>query len=65
MDWKLEQNRDKKIFNKMYSNVEHFVKGDIVYALAPSATSLKTGTRKFRMDFSGPLLVAEVLDDTH
>ena len=47
MDWKLEQNRDKKILNEMYSNVECFVKGDIVYALAPSATSLETGTRKF------------------
>ena len=58
MDWKLEQNRDKKTFNKMYSNVEHFVKGYIVYALAPSATSLETGTRKFQMDFVGPLLVA-------
>ena len=65
MDWKLEQNRDKKILNEMYSNVDRFVKGDIVYALAPSATSLETGTRKFRMDFVGPLLVAEVLDDTH
>ena len=65
MDWKLEQNRDKKILNEMYSNVERFVKGDIVYALAPSAMSLETGTRKFRMDFVGPLLVAEVLDDTH
>ena len=65
MDWKLQQNRDKQIFNEMYSNVERFVKGDIVYALAPSATSLETGTRKFRMDFVGPLTIAEVLDDTH
>ena len=47
MDWKLEQNRNKQTFNEMYSNVERFVKGDIVYALAPSATSLETGTRKF------------------
>ena len=47
MDWKLEQNRDKRILNEMYSNVERFVKGNIVYALAPSATSLEMGTRKF------------------
>ena len=65
MDWKLEQNRDKRIFNEMYSNVECFVKGDIVYALAPTATALETGTRKFQMDFVGPLVVAEILDDTH
>ena len=49
----------------MYSNVTRFVKGDIVYALAPSVTSLETRTRKFRMDFVGPLEIAEVLDDTH
>ena len=61
MDWKLEQNRDKRMFNEMYSNVECFVKGDIVYALAPTATALETGTSKF----VGPLTVVEVLDDTH
>ena len=65
MDWKIQQSKDKQMYNEMYSNVTRFVKGDIVYALAPSATSLETGTRKFRMDFVGPLEVAEVLDDTH
>ena len=65
LDWKVEQNRDKRIQNEMYSNVERFVKGDVVYALAPSATALETGTRKFRLDFVGPLAIAEVLDDTH
>ena len=65
MDWKIEQNKDKKLLSEMYANVQRFVKGDIVYALAPSATSLETGTRKFRMDFVGPLVIAEVLDDTH
>ena len=65
MDWKIQQNKDKQTYNEMYSNVTRFVKGDIVYALAPSATSLETGTRKFRMDFVGPLEIAEVLDDTH
>ena len=65
MDWKVQQIRDKQLYNEMYSNVERFVKDDIVYALAPSATSLETGTRKFRMDFIGPLVIAEVLDNTH
>ena len=65
LDWKAEQNRDKRNQNEIYSNIERFVKGDMVYALAPSATALETGTRKFRTDFVGPLAIAEVLDDTH
>ena len=65
MDWKNEQNRNKRMRNEMYSNVQCFVKGDIVYALAPSPTDIHTGMHKFRMDFIGPLAVVEVLDDTH
>ena len=65
MDWRNEQNRDKHIRNEMFSNVKRYVKGDIVYAIAPSATDLEPGTRKFRLDFIGPLAIAEVLDDTH
>ena len=53
MVWKIQQSKDKQMYNEMYSNVTRFIKGDIVYALAPSATSLETGTRKFRMDFVG------------
>ena len=49
----------------MFSNVQHFIKGDIVYALAPSATDLEPGKQKFRMDFIGPLGISEVLDDMH
>ena len=51
MDWKVQQNKDKQTYNEMYSNVTRFVKGDIVYALAPSATSLETGTRKWIFGF--------------
>ena len=51
--------------NEMFSNVQCFVKGDIVYALAPSATDLQPGMQKFRMDFIGPLAISEVLDNTH
>ena len=46
MDWKIQQNKDKQTYNEMYSNVTRFVKGDIVYALAPSATSLETGNKE-------------------
>ena len=65
LDWRNEQIRDKRLLNEMFSNVHRFIKGDIVYALAPSATNLEPGKHKFRMDFIGPLAVSEVLDDTH
>ena len=65
MDWRSEQNRDKRTRNEMFSNVQRFRKGDIIYAMAPSATDLEPGRKKFRMDFIGPLAIAEVLDDTH
>ena len=64
LDWRNDQNRDKRTCNEMFSNIQHFVKGDIVYALAPSATDLEPGKWKFRMDFIGPL-ASEVLDDAH
>ena len=41
LDWRNDQNRDKRMHNEMFSNVQHFVKGDIVYALAPSAMDLQ------------------------
>ena len=52
------------MYNEMFSNV-HFVKGDVVYALAPSPMDLQPGMQKFCMDFIGPLAVSEVLDDMH
>ena len=42
MDWRNEQNRDKRTRNEMFSNVQRFMKGDIVYAIAPSATDFRT-----------------------
>ena len=65
LDWRNDQNRDKRLRNEMFSNVQRFIKGDIMYALAPSATDLEPGKCKFHMDFIGPLAVSEVLDDTH
>ena len=65
LDWRNDQNRDKRLCNEMFSNVQHFVKGDIVYALVPSTTDLEPGKCKFCMDFIGPLAIFEVLDDTH
>ena len=60
LDWRNDQNRDKRLRNEMFSNVQRFIKGDIVYALAPSATNLEPDKHKFCMDFVGPLAVLEV-----
>ena len=65
MNWKIEQVSDKRLTNEMYNEVKRFVKGDIVYALAPSVSELKTNRKKFVMDYIGPLAIAEVLNDTH
>ena len=65
LDWRNNQNRDKRLRNEMFSNVQRFIKGDIVYALAPSATNLEPGKCKFHMDFIGPLAISEVLEHTH
>ena len=65
LDWRNDQNRDERLCNEMFSNLQRFIKGDIVYALAPSATDLELGKHKFQMDFIGSLAVSEVLDDTY
>ena len=60
LDWRTEQNRDKCSCNEMFSNVKRYVKGDIVYAIAPSAMDLEPGKHKFCMDFIGSLAIFEV-----
>ena len=65
LDWRNDQNRDKRLPKEMFSNVQCFIKGDIVYPLGPSATDLEPGKHKFHMDFIGLLAIPEVLDDTH
>ena len=65
MNWKIEQVSDKCLTNEMYNEVKRFAKGDIVYALAPSVSELKTNKKKFVMDYIGPLAIAKVLNDTH
>ena len=62
MNWKIEQVSDKCLTNEMYNEVKRFAKGDIVYALAPSVSELKTNRKKFVMDYIGPLAI---LNDTH
>ena len=61
MNWKIEQSKDKSQSNEMYKEVLRFAKGDIVYALAPKVSNLQTNTRKFTMDYIGPLAVSQSL----
>ena len=42
MNWKIEQSENKVLENKMYNEVHRFMKRDIMYALAPSVSTLKT-----------------------
>ena len=39
--------------------------GDLVYMLCPHLSKLKTGTKKFRKTFIGPLAVGDILDNCH
>ena len=65
MNWKTQQILDKRTTHEMYKDIKRFVKDDIVYALSPEHAKLETKRRKFRLDYIGPLAIAEVLDDTH
>ena len=51
--------------NQNYKDLEMFNTDDLVYLLVPHASSLQTGTMKFRQDFIGPLFTDKRLDPTH
>ena len=37
----------------------------LVYLLAPSASALQTNSKKIRLDFVGPLVIQQMLDQSH
>ena len=51
--------------NQNYKDLELFDTNDLVYLLAPHASSLQTGTTKFYQDFIGPLVIDKRLDPAH
>ena len=63
--WKTEQASQYEQTNKMFKNEEQYTPGQLVYLLAPHASSLQSGTTKFRQDFIGPLVIDTVFDKTH
>jgi len=49
--------------NEKVKDTAVFKEGLIIFLLAPTASEVHTGTRKFRVDYIGPLFIYEVLDD--
>ena len=65
LEWKIIQAQLRTERLKQSKAIKDFVPGDIVYLLAPHASSLQTDTTKFRLDYVGPLVVERALDSTH
>ena len=55
LDWKTVEALSTQGKNQNYKDLELFDTNDLVYLLAPHASSLQTGTMKFCQDFIGPL----------
>ena len=63
LEWRTKQALEyEKRANK---NEEIFKDNQMVYLLAPHASSLQTNTTKFRQDFIGPLFIDTALDKMH
>lgn len=61
----LQQQRQAEITAQQPEPLHVFQEDQLVYFLAPSASSLATKTRKCTADFVGPLVISKVLDNTH
>ena len=60
-----QQQRQAELAAARPEPLQTFQEDQLVYLLAPSASSLKTKTRKCIADFVGPLVISRVLDSTH
>ena len=65
LDFRTTQAQIRQQTQSRYQAPLAYQKGQLVYLLAPHASTLQTGTTKFRQDFVGPLVVDEELDSTH
>ena len=65
LNWKTAKALSAQGKNQNYKDLEIFNMNDLVYLLAPHASSLQTGTTKFCQDFLGPLVIEKRLDPTH
>ena len=65
LEWRTKQALEYKNRAKRYKNEEIFEDNQMVYLLAPHASTLQTNTTKFKQDFIGPLFIDSTLDKTH
>ena len=61
----LQQQRQAELAAQQPEPLQTFQEDQLVYLLAPSASSLHTNTIKCKADFVGPLVISKVLDSTH
>ena len=65
MEWQKLQALELHQKTAMLTNTETFAENDIVYLLAPHASTLQTNVQKFRQDYVGPLAIDTKIDETH
>ena len=65
LEWHTLQALELRDKNKKLTNMETFEPNDLVYLLAPYASSLQSKGQKFRQDYIGPLAIDTKIDDTH
>jgi len=59
------QHKQAAAQNKKVKKPPAFTAGMLVYVLAPSASSLQIASRKLRLDYVGPFIIKEMLDQSH
>ena len=64
-EWRTKQALEYKSRAKKFRNEEIFQDNQMVYLLAPHASTLQMNTTKFKQDFIGPLFIDTALDKTH
>ena len=65
LEWRTKQALEYKNRAKRFRNEEIFQDNQMVYLLAPQASTLQTNTTKFKQDFIGPLFIDTALDKMH
>ena len=62
LEWRTKQVLEYESRAKRFRNEEIFQDNQMVYLLAPHASSLQTNTTKFKQDFISPLFIDTALD---
>ena len=65
LEWRTKQALEYESKTNKFRNEEIFQDNQMVYLLAPHASTLQTNTTKFKQDFIGPLFIDMALDKTH